>query len=148
MKSNQNKINFQITYLFHQTFWWAAFKQNVVISKFKNRLTWRNCTNYLMTCHNLLIYKTLLKSTLSRCRWRNDCSECWKKWCHKNEHIINSISIETMNAAKRLKKWKNCVKYSLIHKIKKIEKFIFTQTITNKKSYAKQKFWNFKKWLI
>ena len=31
---------------------------------------------------------------------------------------------------------------------KKIEKLIFTQMITNKKSYAKQKFWNFEKQLI
>ena len=53
-----------------------------------------------------------------------------------------------MNATKRLKKKKNCVKCSSIHKIKKIARLIFTQTIANKKSYTKQKLWNFKKQLI
>ena len=148
MKSNQNKINFQITYSFHQTFWWTMFRQKIVISKFESRSTWKNCTNCVITCHNSLIYKTSLKSTLSHCRWKNGCNGRWKKWCRESEHTINSIFIEIMNAAKRLKKWKNYVKYLLIHKTKKIEKFIFMQMTTNKKSYAKQKFWNFKKQLI
>ena len=137
VKSIWNRINFQITYSFHQTFWWTMFRQNVAISKFENKLTWKNCTNCVITCHNSLIYKTSLKSTLSRCRWKNDCNEWWKKWCHENEHTIDSISIEAMNVMKRLKKRKNCVEYSLIHKIKKIEKLIFIWMITNKKSYAK-----------
>ena len=124
------------------------FKWNVVISEVKNILTWKNCTNCVITCHNSLIYKTSLRSRLSRCRWKNDCNEWWKKWYHDNKHTINSIFIETMNATRRLKKWKNCVKYSLIYKMKKIEKFISTQTIANKRLYTKQKFWNFKKQLI
>ena len=43
--------------------------------------------------------------------------------------MINSIFIEMMNAMKWLKKWKNCVKCSLIYRIKKTEKFIFIQMI-------------------
>ena len=39
-----------------------------------------------------------------------------------------------------IKKSKNYVKYSLIHKMKKIQKLIFMRMIANKKSYTKQKF--------
>ena len=124
------------------------FKRKIIISELENKSTWKNCTNCVITCRNPLIYKTSLKSTLSRCHWKNDCNEQWKKRCHKNEHTINSISIEIMNAMKRLKKQKNYVKYSLIHKIKKIERFIFTQMIANRRSYTKQKLWNFEKQLI
>ena len=89
-----------------------------------------------------------VRLTLSRCRWKNGCNGRWKKQCCENECMINSILIETMNAMKWLKKWKNCVKCSLIYKMKKIEKFIFMRTTANKKSYRKRKFWNFTKRLI
>ena len=148
VKSNWNEINFQITYSFHQAFWWTAFRQKVVISGLENRSTWRNYTNCVKTCRNPLIYKTSLKSTLSRCRWKNDCNGRWKKRCRESEHTIDSTSIKTMNAMRRLKKRKNCVKYSSIHKIKKIERFIFTRMTANRRSYTKQKLWNFKKRLI
>ena len=148
VKSNWNKINFQITYSFHQAFWWTAFRWKIAVPEFENKSTWRNYTNCVKTCRHPLIYKTSLKSTLSRCRWKNDCNERWKKRCHENEHTINSTSIETMNAARLLKKWKNCVKYSPIHKMKKIERLTFTRTITNRRSYTKQRFWNFGKRLI
>ena len=92
--------------------------------------------------------QTSFESMFSRCRWKNDCNKWWKKQCHENNHIINSFFIETMNATKWLKKQKNCVEYSLIYKIKKIEKFIFTWITANRKSYTKKKFWNFKKQLI
>ena len=131
MKSNWNGINFQITYSFHQAFWWTAFKQNIIISKFKNKSTWKNYTNYVMTCCNPLIYKTSLKSTLSRCCWKNECNEWWKKRCRENEHIINSTSIETMCAAKGLKKWK-------------ILKNLFSRKQLQTKNYTQNK--NFKIW--
>ena len=138
MKSNWNKINFQITYSFHQTFWWTTFRQKIVISKLENRLTWKNCTNCVITYHNSLIYKTSRRSTLSHCRWKNDCNEWWKKQCHENKHTINSIFIKMMNAAKRLKKWKNCVKCSLIYKIKKL-KYLFSCKWLQIKNYTQNK---------
>ena len=79
---------------------------------------------------------------------KNDCNGRWKKWCRQNKYIINSTSIEIVNPAKRLKKRKNYVKYSSIHRMKKIEKFIFMWMITNRCSYTKWKFWNFAKQLI
>ena len=109
---------------------------------------WKNCTNCVLTCRNLLICRILPKSTLSRCRWKDDCNERWKKQCHENKHMINSSSIEVMNAAKWLKKRKNCVARSSNRRMKRIERLTSTQTIANKRLYTRQKFWNFAEWLM
>ena len=122
------------------------FKQNVIMLKHNNKLTWKNYTNCVITFHYSLAYKTLQKLTILRCHWKNDCKKRRKKQCHKNEHTINSNLIETKNVTKRSKKRKKCVKHWSTRKLKITERFISAQTILNKKLYTKQKYWNFAKW--
>ena len=55
------------------------------------------------------------------------------------------MSIEAMNAARWLKKMKNCVEYSLIYKIKKIEKIYFHANYFKQKVICKIKILKFHK---
>ena len=62
--------------------------------------------------------------------------------------LTNITPIGAMNVARGLGRRESCVECSLIHKMKGIERLTSTRTIASRRSYAKRRFWNFKKRLI